>query len=243
MISVSIVSHGHGEMVRGLVCKVLQLPEVSEVLVTLNIPEQIPLPVDGRLRILKNKVPKGFGANHNSAFELSSQPYFCPMNPDIGLNENPFPALLNLLLDSRFGMAVPRVDSPSGTYEDSWRHFPTFSSLVKKSLGWNDGRYAFPSDRQPFVLDWAAGMFMLFQRTAFTEIGGFDEGFFLYYEDVDICVRLWRKGYPIVAVPDVAVVHDARRDSHRKLGHLWWHFLSMLRYFYKHGWQVSHVRN
>lgn len=234
MIAVSVVSHGHGAMVQALVVQLLALPDVSQVIVTLNIPEEMPLPNDKRVCLVENCVAKGFGANHNAAFSLCTQPFFCPLNPDIMLDGNPFLVLMPIFADADVGMVAPRVDTPDGHHEDSWRHFPTLRSLAAKLLGWNDGRYALPHDEQAFFLEWVAGMFMLFRSEVFRALGGFDEGFFLYYEDVDICVRSWRAGYRIVAIPTVAIIHDARRDSHRKWRHLRWHLSSMLRYFAKH---------
>jgi len=65
----------------------------------------------------------------------------------------------------------------------------------------------------------------------YAALGGFDEGFFLYYEDVDLCARLWRGGREVVLCPEVQVVHDARRASRRHLRHMRWHAASMARYF------------
>ena len=56
-------------------------------------------------------------------------------------------------------------------------------------------------------------MFMLVRSADYMAVGGFDEGFFLYYEDVDICARLWRSGRKVVICPEAIVVHDARRAS------------------------------
>ena len=221
-------------MVQELVMQLLAFPDVSQVIVTLNIPEEMALPGDGRVSKLENQLPKGFAANHNAAFSVCTQTFFCPLNPDIELKGNPFSVLMGSLADTGVGMVAPRVNTPVGQYEDSWRHFPTLSSLISKSFGWNDGRYVLPSEGQPFSPEWVAGMFMLFRSEVFRALGGFDEGFFLYYEDVDICVRLWKAGYRIVAVPAVAIIHDARRDSHRKWRHLCWHLSSMFRYFVKH---------
>jgi N-acetylglucosaminyl-diphospho-decaprenol L-rhamnosyltransferase len=126
------------------------------------------------------------------------------------------------------------VVSPGGLHEDSWRHFPTLTSLLRKALGMGDGSYRLPGDGRHFSPEWVAGMFMLFRSDVFRRLGGFDEDFFLYYEDVDICARLWKSGYRLLACPAVSVVHDAQRDSHRKWRHLRWHLGSMARYFAKH---------
>ncbi|SEP89199.1 hypothetical protein SAMN05421693_10957 [Ectothiorhodospira magna] len=235
MIAVSIVSHGHGAMVEALISRLLELPEVAQVILTLNLRESLTLPADQRLTLVKNDRPKGFGANHNAAFSLSRQPLFCCMNPDISLPDNPFPVLLATL--ERFpcaALVAPAVRSPRGDLEDSARHFPTLGSLLSKALGRGDGRYMITTDQGIMFPDWVAGMFMLFRRGDFSTLQGFDDRFFLYYEDVDICFRCWRQGLPVVVAQDVSVIHDARRDSHRKLSYMVLHLRSMARYFLKH---------
>jgi N-acetylglucosaminyl-diphospho-decaprenol L-rhamnosyltransferase len=234
MIAVSIVSHGHGDMVCRLATQLLEYPEVSRLVITLNVPEKLPLSEDARIEVVCNDMPRGFAENHNQAFLRVGEPYFCPLNPDVELQGNPFSVLLTLLADERVGMVAPQVVSPGGLHEDSWRHFPTLTSLLRKALGMGDGRYRLPGDGRPFSPEWVAGMFMLFRSDVFRCLGGFDEDFFLYYEDVDICTRLWKNGYRLLACPAVSVVHDAQRDSRRKWRHLRWHLGSMARYFAKH---------
>jgi hypothetical protein len=79
--------------------------------------------------------------------------------------------------------------------------------------------------------DWVAGMFMLFPRTVFAQLNGFDEDYFLYYEDVDLCGRLALAGWRVVVCPASRVVHHAQRSSHRSLTYLRWHITSMLHFF------------
>jgi GT2 family glycosyltransferase len=74
-------------------------------------------------------------------------------------------------------------------------------------------------------------MFMLFTRETFEAVGGFDERYYLYYEDVDICARLRMAGKEVVLCPTVQVIHDAQRQSHTSPRHLAWHLASMLRFF------------
>ena len=220
MIAVSIVSHGHGEMVGGLVGQLLAFPEVAQIILTLNVPESVALPDDARVTVIDNAAPKGFGANHNAAFATCTQMFFCPLNPDIEFDGNPFPVLSAALGDKRVALVAPVVRSPDGKIEDSMRRFPTPGSLLVKALGGNDGRYVVREGQPESAPEWVAGMFMLFRSRDFQDLGGFDERFFLYYEDVDICVRAWRKGMRILACPQASVIHDARRDSRRSLRHL-----------------------
>lgn len=241
MIAVSIISHGHGDMVLRLVKSLLSFREVSRILVTLNIPEILSFPQNERIMLIQNASPKGFGANHNAAFEHCQQQFFCPMNPDIELVSNPFSKLTSAIDQSGAALVAPLVIAPDGRVEDSVRHFPTVHSLARKVFGGADGRYPLVAGQANFHPEWVAGMFMLFRGADFKRLGGFDERFFLYYEDVDICVRAWKLGMKITACPQVSVVHDARRDSHRSVRHLRWHLVSMARYFLKHRWRLPRV--
>lgn len=234
MITVSLVSHGHGAMVDKLIQQLGACPEVGQIILTRNIPEPSNLQSTGKLEIIENQTPTGFGANHNAAFQHCLKPFFCVLNPDITLPENPFPALLSCLKTHDAVLAAPLVVSPEGTPEDSIRRFPTLQRLLFKALGGPDGRYVVAAGQALFYPEWVAGMFMLFSSEGFKQIGGFDTSYYLYYEDVDICVRLWKAGQKVVACPSASVVHAAHRDSHRNWRFLRWHITSMLRYFCKH---------
>ena len=228
-------------MVVRLVEALLGFPEVAQVLVTCNLPESLVLPSSSRVTLIDNPHPKGFGANHNAAFANCQQPFFCPLNPDIELLRNPFPALLGALASLDVAMVAPMVVTPDGNIEDSVRYFPTLRSLLRKAFGGADGRYPLAAGQASFHPEWVAGMFMLVRGSDFARLGGFDERFFLYYEDVDICVRAWKLGMKIMACPQVSVIHDARRESHRSSRHLRWHLASMARYFLKHWGRLPHV--
>ena len=234
MIAVSVVSHGHGAMVQHLVAHVLACPEVSRVIVTYNIPELSPCRLDARVEVITNVAPKGFGANHNAAFLRCRESYWCVLNPDIKLEGNPFPALLDSLRTDAVGLVAPLIKNPTGQIEDSIRHFPTLTQLALKAWGKDNSPYKIEAGAPDLCPDWVAGMFMLFRAEAFAALNGFDEGYFLYYEDVDICVRIWKAGFKIVACPSVSAIHDARRASRVNWRHRQWHLKSMARYFLKH---------
>lgn len=241
MIAVSIVSHGHGAMVRSLLKQVLACPEVSRVVVTFNIPETSSGFPEDRVELVHNLVPKGFGANHNSAFLRAKEPFWCVLNPDIELEGNPFPALLQCLEKQNTGLVAPLIKNPAGQVEDSIRYFPTFRSLALKAAGKDIGRYGVEAGAPAFCPEWVAGMFMLFRADIFARLEGFDEGYFLYYEDVDICVRVWKAGFRISVLPSVVAIHDARRASRVNWRHKRWHLESMARYFLKYFCRLPHV--
>lgn len=232
-LTVSVVSHGQIELVDQLLADLAKhcAADLSVVL-THNIAErEVVLPADWahRLEVVQNERPAGFGANHNAAFRRCITPLFCVVNPDIRLARDPFPALVATLESGRIAAAGPMVLSPSGKAEDSARRFPTVARLLWKLAKPPRGP-EYPVDRGPIAVDWVAGMFMLFRAEAFRFVSGFDERFFLYYEDVDICRRLRGAGYSITYDPNVSVVHDARRASRRNPRLMAIHAASALRY-------------
>jgi GT2 family glycosyltransferase len=142
---------------------------------------------------------------------------------------DPFPALVSALQSANGGVAGPRVCDPEGRMEDSARRFPTVATLLRKFLAGTAGP-DYPVDGGLQEVDWVAGMFMLFRSDAYREAGGFDERFFLYYEDVDICRRLRLRGHRCLFQPEASVIHDARRASRRDLRLMRIHASSAARY-------------
>jgi hypothetical protein len=233
VITISIVSHAQAGLVCGLLRDLQGLGRDDlQVILTVNVPETLPeefgllLP---RLEIVRNAAPKGFGANHNAAFRRARGEYFCVLNPDIRMAQDPFAALTMAAQPAQVALAAPRIVDATGVVEDSARRFPTAVSLLRKLFGLAP-RLDYPADEPPLSPDWVAGMFMLFRREAFEKAGGFDERFFLYYEDVDICRRLRLLGFEVRLVPQATVTHEAQRASRRDPRHMLYHLRSMLRY-------------
>ena len=210
---------------------------MQRVTVTVNVPEPVRIE-PGRysfpVAILENSGPRGFGANHNAAFRSGSGAageFFCVINPDVRLHDDVFSPLLRVFAElPDAGVVAPRVTNPDGATEDSARKFPHPWTPVRRALL---GRRTDDSLSAPvrFFPDWVAGMFMLFPVGLYRQLGGFDERYFLYYEDVDLCGRVWLAGHRVAVEPSVSIVHAARRDSHRNFRYLLWHARGILRFF------------
>jgi hypothetical protein len=233
--SISIVSHRQAQLVESLLADIQQYcaNDSVEIILTINVEE--PLQFDTSVyafpvQVIRNQSPRGFGANHNAALRSATGDFFCVLNPDIRLTNNPLPALMTCACQVNIGLVAPCVVNKEGSREDSARKFPSVFEIVKKVFGGKSVLH--DGATQPISNpDWVAGMFMLFPKKVFQEIGGFDERFFLYYEDVDLCARLTLAGYRTLLCSTVSVVHDARRSSHKKLRYALVHFASMVRFF------------
>lgn len=240
LITISIVSHQQGHLVTQILSDLEKFcADQITVILTINKHEQqnyhwekFPFPI----KVIVNTKPKGFAENHNAAFEFCNTDVFCVMNPDVRLLGNPFTLLLSTLNQTQVGVVAPLIVNEAGLVEDSARKFPTPISLLKRYLTKKTATdYLISGD--VVYPDWVAGMFMLFRRDIFKKIKGFDEAYFLYCEDIDLCARLRALNYKIVLNPQVSVIHQARRSSHRNLQYLKWHVTSLFRFFFRYyGW-------
>lgn len=230
--TLSVVSHGQGALVQALLSDLANLapPLLAQVIVTRNIPEapirppsDFPVP----LRFIDNPHPKGFGANHNAAFSLARSGWFAVVNPDIRLPSDPFPAL-SQAGQGGIGLVAPQVIEVDGRTADSARALPTPLALLRRHLG-------VAQDAAPPA--WFAGMFVVVRREAFEAVGGFDDRYHLYCEDVDLCARLRLGGWLLRQAPEARVIHDARRASRRSLRHLAWHLESLARLWTSDAWR------
>lgn len=234
-VSISVVSHKHGGMVAELVRQLLACQSVGQIIVTYNVPERLELPTDPRILTIMNPVVKGFGRNHNAAFRLAVHPWFVILNPDVTIQGDPFETMLKEAQVSDGAILAPCARTATGAIDDNWRRFPTVWSLVVKALGGPDGRYTIgPAPSTPFRVEWVSGFCMLIKRDVFAALNGFDERYFMYYEDVDLCARAWRAGFSVFACSNVDMIHNARRASRRNLRHMRWHLGSLLRYLVNH---------
>lgn len=236
-ITLSIVSHGHGELVERLLNNIKNYDSICKVIVTKNLKgEEIDYSHDiaSNFVIIENDKPKGFSENHNFAFnKYCDSDFFCVLNPDIKITNDPFPALLSSLKLKECVIAGPMVIDTKGEIQDSARYFPGPFTLVLKAIGYDFTRYPLSGTRSDIIHpDWVAGMFMLLKSSWFKQ-NLFDQNFFLYYEDIDLCLRCWKSGNLLAYVEEVSVIHDARRDSHKKVKFFIFHLRSIVYFLFK----------
>ena len=234
-VSISVVSHKQADLVSQLLSDIESYCSSDEIelILTLNVEEELPFTPDNfsfPIKMIHNKTRQGFGENHNQAFKHASGSYYCVLNPDIRFNTNPFAILITELNNDCIGVVAPLVLSPDNLIEDSAREFPTPFTILNKALGGHKGS-DYIIKEQAIYPDWIGGMFMLFPKQIFAQLNGFDERYFLYYEDVNLCARLRLLNYEIMLCPTAKIFHYAQRTSHANLKYFRWHLSSMTRYF------------
>jgi GT2 family glycosyltransferase len=166
----------------------------------------------------------GFAAGVNLAARRSSAPNLLLLNPDTVL-EGPAIETLERWLSHHPDTAIvaPRVLNSDNTVQASARRFPSLSTALAGRSTWLTRRFPgnwlsrrnLPAQlaTTPMDVDWVAGSCLMTRRDVFDRLSGFDESFFLYWEDADYCHRATRSGWRCVYLPSVAVKHVGGRSA------------------------------
>lgn len=183
----------------------------------------------------------GFGAAANLGVSLTSSELVLVCNPDLVFPPGEIAALVAALGDhGDAAVAGPKLLGSDGGVYPSGRRFPTLGDAVGHGfvgLFWPDNpwtrRYRLLGEDQERsrAADWVSGACLLVRRRAFDAVGGFDESYFMYLEDVDLCWRLHRAGYGVWYEAGAAVVHEQGRSTARRpYAMLVEHHRSLVRY-------------
>ena len=215
-------------------------PQVDELLVIANVPGSTP----SGMEALENERPLGYAANLNRGVARTSGDAVLAANPDAVPKPGAVAALRDFMREHpRCGVAGPRMIYPDGLPQASRRRFPTVTGTVVRrtplrKLIRQRRHYHLdePQPLEPVESDWMLGGFLLLRRSMLEELGGFDEGFRLYGEDVDLQYRAMRAGWERWYVPAAVVrhAHQAVTDRHLFTRQTLWHWAGIARFVRKH---------
>jgi GT2 family glycosyltransferase len=243
-VSAVIVSHGGASELRA------SLPALASQVAELVVIANAPGSADGvppGTRVLENERPVGFAANANRGIAETSGDLVVLSNPD-AVPEPGAVAELRAFAERhpRCGVAGPRMVGLDGEVIPSRRRFPTVSGTIVRRTPLR--RLFPPLERQlehyhlgedppgAVQADWLLGGFVLLRRAMLEELGGFDAGFRLYGEDIDLCYRAARAGWERWYVPSAVVRHEWKRETDRSLltRRTLWHWRGIARFVRKH---------
>jgi N-acetylglucosaminyl-diphospho-decaprenol L-rhamnosyltransferase len=191
-----------------------------------------------------NSINAGYAKACNQGIGATTEPIVMIMNSDVELAGDTVASLVDHLLSHpEVGVAAPMLLNSDGSLQFSCREFPSIkTAFFHAFLGLFDAGNAHSAGYKKMDWDhtatsevpWVSGAFMAMRRAALDEIGGFDEKYFMYVEDVDLCWRMWRAGWSVGYVPYGPVVHHIGMSSRavpaRMVFH---HHMSMLRFHRK----------
>lgn len=230
-LCVSIVSHEQYDVLEPLLSALVAEPLVQRVVITLNAPE-VPRVRSPKVQYIANSNVKGFAANHNAAFIHCVSTHFLVLNPDTTVSTQALRALCAAAANIRGAVLAPVVIDHERALFTNVRRFPRLGQAIGRLVrGEREGGYRADAGLAPFPVDWASGMALLFPREVYIVLGGFDQRYFLYYEDVDLCRRAMKAGVPVIAIPDAVIEHTAQFASRRSFRLLRTHVQSAARYF------------
>jgi GT2 family glycosyltransferase len=165
----------------------------------------------------------GFAHGVNRLFLQAGARDLLLLNPDVQvMTPTPVIELLTSLEDGCVGVAAPRLLNADGSIQASVRRFPTLLGMAGRSTPLKrvptvrrraEAYVAVPGTARTQFVDWAIGAALLIRNAAYRRVGGWDERFFLYLEDVDFCLRLATAGYRTVYVPGATLLHTHHRAS------------------------------
>jgi len=237
LITLSVVSHGSAEQINHLLANLQGQEQPTsrfQLIITDNLyndlPDFDPAPW-AALHILRNDQQLGFAQNHNNAFKISEGSYFAILNPDLIFERPVFEQLITSLHEHQADVIAPKIVDENGVAQDSFRAMPSPFEIIRRRLpGYKFTPYQ-PDHNGLIHPDWIAGMFWLMKADVYRQLGGMDEKYRLYLEDVDFCTRARLKGMKLLVDSQIQIRHDAQRSSRRKLYYLFLHIKSALRFF------------
>ena len=258
LISVVIVNYRSGNLVRTCLESLIQSMADSsfEILIINNDSVENLSPVLTRewphVRVIQNTSNLGFSAAANQGFRQSRGEFVLLLNPDVQASPGSVDALVSTLdAHEEAGIVLSQLRNADGSLQYSCRRFYTFGTLLLRRGPWKRFFIDHPKvqhhlmkemDHQSLApVDWGLGAAMLVRRSVIPGQTLFDERFFLYFEDVDLCLRLHRAGWRVLYNPASVMIHEHRRDSARPLSLMAkrHHFVSLMKFLLKYRFRLG----
>jgi N-acetylglucosaminyl-diphospho-decaprenol L-rhamnosyltransferase len=222
-------------------CLAALMPQADELVLVANLPA---LDLPG-VKVVHNDRPAGYAANANRGIAETTAPFIVVCNPDTEAGPDALAVLRHFAeAHPRAGIVAPELRYPDGEWQPSRRRFPTVSGTIvrrtplRRALGGTQRAHYGLDERptEPTQADWLLGAFLMLRREMLDELGGFDEGFRLYGEDIDLAYRAEKAGWERWYVPAAKVthVHQAETDKRLLTRQTLWHWRSIARFVRKH---------
>ena len=199
-----------------------------------------------QIQLIANDENRGFTAANNQGLALSQGRHLLLLNPDTEIVGDALETMIDYAqANGEVGALGPRLLNTDGSPQSSRRRFPTYSTALIESTvvqeWWDDNhilsRYYMADTPEDAIqtVDWVVGACLLVRRQAYEQVGGLDEGFFMYSEELDWCRRIKNAGWEIVYLPTATIIHHEGRSSEQVVParHIYFQS-SKVRYFRKH---------
>ncbi len=218
-VDVVIVSHNNRDQLRLAAEPLASLPDVHVVVVdNASRDDSVSMLTDLPVETMELVHNSGFAHGCNRGWTAGSAPFVLFLNPDARLEATELRRLVGVLeREPSAGLVAPRIVDERGSTEFSIRRFPRLRSAYGQAFflqrlfpraSWVDEVIRDPTAyERAAVVEWVSGACMLVRRDVLEKVGGWDEGFFLYCEDIDLCKRIREAGFDVRYEPSCVAVH------------------------------------
>jgi hypothetical protein len=255
MVSISIVTYNNDKVIKKCLQNIFQNINNTDfelIIVDNNSSDSTVSIIEKdfkNVRLIKNNRNIGFGAAHNIAIKLGRGKYHLVLNPDIIFTENAVEKLLNFMeKNPDVGLVSPKILFPNGSIQYLCRRLPSLfdfiiirfmPKFIRKFFQARIDYYEMRQTGYNKIMDvlFLAGAFMLIRSSVLDKIGGFDENFFMYFEDIDLCRRI-KKISRTVFYPHTSVIHLWEGGTRKNIQLLLTSIKSAIYYFNKWGWKL-----
>lgn len=181
-----------------------------------------------KIKLIENKENFGFGTANNIGANIAKGDYLFFLNSDIVVKKNILKNIEKVLKNKNIGAISPRlVLQNMENQEHAYGDFPLLLNLFFGKL-----KRKAKDEKNIIYTDWISGAALVIRRNIFKSIGGFDENFFMYFEDIDLCKRVKKEGYIIAVCKDILIVHLGGKSISNSLERKKYYYRSQ-DYFYK----------
>lgn len=241
-IYISVVSHGHSDLINKLLC-LSSLSDDLNIVIKSNKPDDFFNDWIRRKNYhwINEQYGNGFGHNNNIVFNfcksklgMLDKDYFIVLNPDVIIESDEIEKLINLMMQNKSKLAAINLykDNDYTIYDNSIRRFPSMVNFGMSFIGLGNTSILEKCELlEPAYVDWAAGSFLAFSAEHYETLGGFDEKYFMYCEDIDICYRSHLVGEKVLYFPNIKARHLAMHNNRYFFSkHFYWHVKSVFRF-------------
>ncbi|MCS5449771.1 glycosyltransferase family 2 protein [Enterobacter huaxiensis] len=245
-VNISVVSHGHFELIQQLGCiDSLAKKDWIDICIVDNVGEKgfKSWCSERNIFYIGNEVRLGFGENNNLAYKKFieektinlQKDYFLVLNPDVVIDLVQLQNLLDTVISNSIEFSCINLykDKEHDTYDNSVRKYPTLCDFLSSFILSKNKTII---DKSTIIehreVDWASGSFLLFDVALYSALNGFDENYFMYCEDIDICLRAnYMHNCKLMYLPEIHALHLAAHENRKLFSkHFIWHVKSMFRY-------------
>jgi N-acetylglucosaminyl-diphospho-decaprenol L-rhamnosyltransferase len=244
-VFISVVNHRHDELITNsntLAC----LAKKYSVIIKSNTRPSDNLKkycTKNDIHLLHTNKKNGFGTNNNDVFKyslenlnLEKNDYFLVLNPDVEISVEALSKLLTAATKNQSDISTINLfrNTDMTIYDYSIRKKPTLLNPIKTIFGFKRNDFYNKDEiKNPIEVDWASGSFLLFKSDCYQSLNGFNEKYFMYFEDADICRRAHSKNYSVVYYPEIKAVHYASFKNRKIFSrHTLWYLFSSVRYHF-----------